>query len=216
MAQAAQTAGWQPGPQRPALRADAVHVWRADLSAAGDELSESLSEQELSRAARFPSPGAGRLWASSRAILRELIARYTDLHPRDVLLHTGRSGRLSLAAHAELCFSLSHSGGLALYAFASTLPVGVDVEAPRDVNEAALARRLLGEAQAQELLRMPAAERRSELLRAWTRREARLKFRQAAEAGEPRLIDLDIGGGAAGALACPGGAPPELRLWDLA
>ena len=144
VAQAAQTAGWQPGPQRPALRADAVHVWRADLSAAGDELSESLSEQELSRAARFPSPGAGRLWASSRAILRELIARYTDLHPRDVLLHTGRSGRLSLAAHAELCFSLSHSGGLALYAFASTLPVGVDVEAPRDVNEAALARRLLG------------------------------------------------------------------------
>jgi len=216
VAQAAQTAGWRPGPASPALQADSVDVWRADLAGAGDELAASLSEQERSRAAGFPSPAAGRLWAASRGILRELLARYTAERPQDVPLHADQSGRLSLPGPVQLSFSLSHSGQLALYAFASAVPVGVDVETARSINETALARRLLGAAQAQALSRLPAAERRRELLRAWTRREARLKCMQAGEAGEPWLIDLDVGGGAAGALAGLGGGPPAVRLWDLA
>ncbi len=191
-------------------------MWRADLSSAGDELSASLSAQELARAAHFPSPGAGRLWASSRGILRELIARYTAAPPQEVPLKTHRSGRLSLPAPAELCFSLSHSGQLALYAFAGIRSVGVDVETARTINEDALARRLLGDARALALSGMPAAERSRELLRAWTRREARLKCLQAGDGGELWLIDLDVGGEAAGALASLGPAPPAVRLWDLA
>ena len=43
---------WEPGPTRPRLHEGAVHVWRADLSQASDELFDLLSIAFLARCFR--------------------------------------------------------------------------------------------------------------------------------------------------------------------
>ncbi len=182
---------WAAGPARPALGEETVHVWRADLERVDDRLLRSLSEQERARAAAFPRPGAGKLWAHSRALLRDLLGRYLGAAPPALGLEPDKTGRLTLAGPQPISFNLSHSGPLALYAFASRAPVGVDVEVgARPVNERALARRLMGSAGETRLSGLTPEERRRELLREWVRREALLK---CAGPGERTVIEARRG-----------------------
>lgn len=182
---------WSDGPLRPRLSPGEVHVWRARLGRLGDR-SELLSEAERERERRIVSERDRRLWGRSRGVLRLLLARYLDAAPEQVPLALDANGKPCLGpAHgdrraagpaASLHFNLSHSGELALYAFSSSWPVGVDVElggriaqdgARRD--RVALARRVFGERESGRLQALPPASREREFLRLWTRYEAALK-----------------------------------------
>jgi 4'-phosphopantetheinyl transferase len=117
-----------------------------------------------------------------------------------------------------LCFSLSHSGHLALFALARG-PLGVDLELGRRwVDEPAVAARALSHEHADRLARLPATRRREEFLRLWARHEAAVKLggtgiwsTPASEA--PWVIDLDPGEGAAALAAAA--APRSVRCWTL-
>jgi 4'-phosphopantetheinyl transferase len=189
---------WTPGPLRPRLRDGAVHVWRADLTAVGDDLSDLLCEQELARAQRILSDSRRELWTRSRGLLRALLGRYLQREPASLRFATGAHGKPALGDGDanELAFNLSHSGQLALYAFSAGGAVGVDIEVGRrTVEELAVARDWLGAEQAQRLEALEPATRRREFLRAWTRHEAQLKC-------------LGVGFGAA---PTPGGQAPWVR-----
>lgn len=228
-------AAWPPGPQAPRLAGEAaVELWLADLADAPESLVELLSEQELTRAARFPGTRRGALWARGRGILRELLGRYLSRDPRDLRLEAQAGGRPWLAegsrrapaaapcaSQSELSFSLSHSGRLAIYAFARA-PVGVDIELvgrPRD--EVALAIRAFGPAEAARLASLEPKERQREFLRSWVRLEARLKRRGTGFAGDWReadppadwVTDLEVGRQAVAALACRQ-PPRDLGRWS--
>src|SRR5262249_21566389 len=142
---------WERGPLRPILGDGAVHVWGVDLEDVPDRLAALLSADELARARRMLDRSKAKRWGLARAALRELLGRYLQVHPRPLRFASESSGKparvgvpgatsaaasggpyaVRLPSRARNCFSLSHSGRLALYALAATRSVGVDVEFAR-------------------------------------------------------------------------------------
>jgi 4'-phosphopantetheinyl transferase len=221
---------WQPGPARPRLDADTVDVWLVALDRA--QPHNPLSEQERERAARFARDDDGRRWAAARAALRLLLAAYLDADPHALRFLEGSHGKPALAldsgaAASSLHFNLSHSGEVALIAVALDREVGVDVEVPRRrVDHVALARRVLGEEEAERLAALADPhERERAFLRAWVRWEAVLKCRGTGIGGaeepstgpDPWVIQLNIAPPAAAALAVSGGPlTVRTRSWPPA
>jgi 4'-phosphopantetheinyl transferase len=202
----------------------AVHVWRVDLDTVDAGLEELLSPAECERAARMLSERDRQLWARARGLLRALLGRYLPADPASFRLAIGAQGKPALAelAPTRLSFNLSHSGQLALYAFAEDSAVGVDVEVDRRaIDEPAIAARALGAAEAQRLQSLDPPARRHEFLRAWTRHEATLKCHGTgigasssnAHAHPLWIAELELGTHAAGAVAVDGRVR-ELCCWD--
>jgi 4'-phosphopantetheinyl transferase len=174
-----------------------VEVWRADLTVADDGVTALLSSEEAARAARFAREADGLRWARARGILRALLGDYLGADPRSLRIETDGDGKPRVAGPLE--FNLSHSAGVALYAFAAGRSVGVDVEVARErrTDPVALAARAFGPEEAARLAALDPAQRQAEFLRAWARYEARLK----CGAESPWIVELDVGPGAAAALA---------------
>jgi 4'-phosphopantetheinyl transferase len=225
---------WPPGPLRPRLADTTVHVWRVDLAAHAGRFDELLSEPERERAADSVRAPGRRLWSTSRGVLRTLLGRYLQLDPRSLRFAMGTHGKPALVSgqpgHPALRFSLSHSGPIALYAFAAGEEVGVDIQAgdrPRDGARAAerrlsVAKSAFGEDAARELRTLRAGEREREFLRRWTRYEAELKcrgtgIRDSLESDPATLwaINLEVGAGAVATLACAE-PPHHLHQWEWA
>jgi 4'-phosphopantetheinyl transferase len=217
-------------------------VWRADLSAVADDLGGFLSPAERARAARMSRERDRQLWTRAHGVLRVLLGRYLGSDPRTLRIGPERHGKPALlddphwstpegqpsraetagAISSRLVFNLSHSGQLALFAFAETGSVGIDVEvARRRVNEVGIAERMLGAVEAKRLSALDPSAREREFLRLWARHEAKLKYWGTGLADqaigtskrEPWVTELDVGPRAAAAVAAED-APRELRCWD--
>jgi 4'-phosphopantetheinyl transferase len=203
----------------------ALHVWRADLASVPDCLSGILSHSERARAERFPTRSKGQLWARGRGVLRALVGRYLERDPRTLSFAPGPHGKPCLLDEPSLHFSMSHSGGVAVYGFTKTGPIGVDVElARKPIPTLALAERAFGPLEAERLRLLDPGGREQEFLRAWVRWEAELKRcgigvgapdeSAGREQPESWIAELEVGPQAAAAVAL-GAAPTELRCWEL-
>lgn len=229
---------WPAGPADPRLGAGAAHVWRADLRTVADDVLDGLSAEERQRAGNIAGERERTLWRRSRGVLRALLGRYLQLSATDVELAAGANGKPELTATATqpaLFFNLSHSDRLALYAFTTDGPIGVDVQAARGertgagADHIALARRAFGEHEAQRLSLVEPDRREWEFLRAWACHEAELKrlgtgigvgdANADAERADPHATpwigELDVGDTAAAALALAR-RPSELQRWGWA
>ena len=175
------------------LAKGAVHVWRADLDidpAGLDHLFAHLSIEEKARAARFVSPIDQNRFKVGRGVLRELLGGYLQLPPANICIEAAPFGKPVLRKRpgvVDVRFNLSHSQGLALYAFARQREVGIDVEkiqpefAAEDIGEKYFS------ARERDNLRAIPSELRSEaFFLCWTRKEAYIKAR-----GEGLHIPLD-------------------------
>lgn len=221
---------WLPAPPDPVLEPGTVDVWRADLAAGGEAECVLLSTAERERAARFVRAEDGRRWAHARGILRALLGAYGDAEPAALRFSEGAHGKPALAADGgrpvRLRFNLSHSGDTALYALALDREVGVDVELPRrSVDHVAIARRILGDDEADRLAALDPDARERAFLRAWVRWEAVLKCRGTGIGGadappsgrHPWVHELDVGAPAAAALAVDDGpCTVRCRQWPAA
>jgi len=195
-----------------------VDVWRADLATASEAERALLSDAERERAARFVRAEDERRWASARGVLRAVLGATLGADPRELRFAAGPHGKPALSG--RLRFNLSHSADLVLVAVTLDREVGVDVELPRRaVDHVAIARKVLGAAEAERLRALDPPDREREFLRAWVRWEAVLKCHGTGIGGaaerpagpDPWTCDLDPGPPAAAALAVEGG-PCELRL----
>lgn len=143
----------------------------------------------------------------ARASLRLLLGSYLGIDSRDVEIARGVGGRPELAAAHNLSFNLSHTAGLALFAFGRGRSIGVDVEAlDRRAPSAGLIERALNPREASRVTRAGAEGRTGAFLGYWTVKEAYAKalgvglaldFREVGVAGRsdrPRL-DLPEGSG---------------------
>lgn len=226
---------WELPPPDHSLAPGAVHVWRAELEAVPEQLTQLLSPDERERAERFAHERDGRLWGRSRALLRELLGRYLQVDGGSLRLAAGAHGKPALPAdppaspglsetgppdRLRLEFNLSHSAAIALYGFTKAGPLGVDVELARhSIDVIALAARTFGTDEAERLRRLKPERREQEFRRAWVRHEAALKCLGTgigpARAGEGSLwvAELEMGTGAAAAVALRT-APSELRCWE--
>jgi 4'-phosphopantetheinyl transferase len=212
---------WARGPATtPSLAPGALHVWRADLDDLERVGDGVLSSEERERAYRFSSERSRERWSRGRAVLRELLGGYLGSDPAAMEFDEGEWGKPSAVAGEGIEFNISHSGALALLAFALEIPVGVDVElAGRVRDPVAVAERTFGHDEAERLRTLPAAELEQEFLRLWVRHEAALKCRGEGLGGRGReddlaVIELDVGPDGAAAVALDR-APAAVSLWQF-
>jgi 4'-phosphopantetheinyl transferase len=198
------------------LTGEAVHCWivppplvRSDaLNAAG-----ILTPDEQARGARFHFEVDRRLYLASHVALRLLLARYTGCAPDALPIAVEANGRPFLTGVlSRLHFNLSHSGEMALAAFALSDPVGVDVERVRKLPDAIeIAERYFAAGEREAIRRAPAERRSAVFAVIWTRKEAILK---ALGLGLHAPLDSFETGAPDGA-ACVTGEATEWRGWTV-
>src|ERR1700675_5045226 len=129
---AMEAVSWSRPAQDLALKEDELHIWLAILDVEPQErtrLCSYLSKDEVSRAERFVFPRDRDHFIVARGRLRELLGKYLYCPPNAVQFKTGRYGKLSLLDDRDqLRFNLSHSHGLALYAFCMGRELGMATE----------------------------------------------------------------------------------------
>ena len=112
-----------------------------------------------------------------RSMLRMLIASYLGASPAELHFAYSAHGKPSLAEPSgNLEFNLSHSHGMALFAFSRGRKIGVDVEHIRhDLNVQDIAGRFFSVAEQQELSQC--SDMYDAFFHCWTRKEAFVKAR---------------------------------------
>jgi len=160
-----------------------LHVWRANLDLADstvEYLLQLLSSDEIARAARYHFAIDYKRFVAARAGLRIILGGYLTLHPRRIIFSYGPQGKPSLASSpnvtATLNFNLAHSGGLALFAVAYGMQIGIDLEEIRaEFTEDNLAERFFSTSEVAQLASLPAEMQPQGFFSCWTRKEAFLK-----------------------------------------
>jgi 4'-phosphopantetheinyl transferase len=159
-----------------------VEVVGADLDVAEPELGALralLSDEERRVADRYRSARDRDHSIVARGRLRQLLGARLGIDPAAVALEVSAHGKPALGpAHgrSDLAFNLSHSGSLAVYAFTSRRAVGIDIEALRDIPDAArLAKRFFSAAENEAFGAVGTDMRNLTFLACWTRKEAFVK-----------------------------------------
>ena len=161
-----------------------VHVWKASLEVSHNvfnHFKNVLSANERDRAMKFHFEKDRRHWIVAHGILRLLLGRYLDVEATELQFVTNNYGKPSLVQpphEARLHFNLSHSGEIALYAFAYDRQLGIDVEympGLRDYEE--VATHYFSSYECAVLRALPASSREEAFYRCWTRKEAYIKAR---------------------------------------
>lgn len=174
-----QSVNWSHLAGQGALAENEIHVWRAWLdvnSQERDRLELYLSGEERARARRFVFEHDREHFLVARGRLRELLGTYLQRAPQSLEIRSGHHGKLSLVDHADLRFNLTHSYGLALYAFAMNRELGIDAEKIRpEFAVEGIAERYFSMAEQIELRELPIELRTSAFFLCWTRKEAYVK-----------------------------------------
>jgi 4'-phosphopantetheinyl transferase len=159
-----------------------VQVWLTHLdpgAATVDRLVAVLSPDERERAGRFHFRRDAMRWIVARATMREILAAYLGVEPAAVAFTYGPKGKPALAGDeggASVQFSLSHSADLGAFAVAVDVPVGVDVERLRDVEDMErIATRTFSLRECGALRGLPREQRAAGFFNCWTRKEAYIK-----------------------------------------
>lgn len=194
------------------------HVWLLRIGdhapVPPEEYERVLDAGERERAAAFIRQLHRERYVAAHLGLRSLLGAYLGLDPAAVELTRepcpgcgGPHGRPAVAGATGLHFNLSHTGDLALFAFADT-PIGADVETEQPESVVAEVARMLHPLETAELDALPLAERPLAFARCWTRKEAYLKGTGTGLSESPAVTY--VGSGAAPA------SPPGWTLTDVA
>lgn len=169
---------WGAVDEVPTLEPGEVHLWWQDLHTDrldSGSLETLLSEREINRVRRFRVDGVKREFTAARGTLKVLLSAYLG-RPADKLeFRYGPLGKPSMPPAEngdELCFNYTDSGGYALYAFAWSRELGVDLEMlSRKVGFRRIIERRFAARESAALLAMPEEEQRRMFLACWTRKE---------------------------------------------
>lgn len=156
---------------------DCVHVWRLPLDRTdlAPAIGETLSTEEFARAARFRFAADRRTFMAVHALLRMILAMYSDCSAAELSFHHGSHGKPVLAHGGKLHFNLSHADKVAMLGVASR-EIGVDVERFRpDFSWRPIARHFFSEAERRHVESAPEPMQAEAFFRCWTRREAYAK-----------------------------------------
>jgi 4'-phosphopantetheinyl transferase len=238
---------WSAPPESLSLATGEVHVWRVELDQPEhllEKFRNTLEEHELHRASRFHFEKHRRHFIVGRGALRQLLARYLDTKPERLRLSYGAYGKPALTGEHEnsrLRFNMSHSHGVALFAFAEDRELGVDVEHIRaDFATADIARRFFSRREVESFNALPDCHQVTAFFKCWSRKEAFIKviglglsqpldqfdvtlvphepaallWVSGDDASRWSLYDLEVGDDYAGALAVEGQVS-RIRCWHM-
>ena len=172
---------FRPGSPRN-LEMDEVHLWRLDLKAAAcgvEKWKSILSPDEKTRAARYYRETDRQYFITARATLRQILGSYLSVDPGALTFCYSAKEKPSLGgaeASSGIEFNISHSGNMALLAFARQREIGVDVEQiRRDFDTGQIAARFFSAAEQRQLAALPEEQRSEAFFLCWTRKEAYIK-----------------------------------------
>jgi 4'-phosphopantetheinyl transferase len=170
---------WSPPPQRLTLAGDEVHVWRACLDVPESRvraLEENLVEDEVNRAHRFYFAKDRWHFTVARGLLREILSLYLDTPPNQLCIGYNPHGKPFLS-ETTICFNLSHSGGMALYAIARSMEIGIDLERVRtDFECVEVAEGFFSRCENDALRAVRSDLQHVAFFNCWTRKEAFVKL----------------------------------------
>lgn len=156
-----------------------VIVWRLSLLRSREELAQAeavLTDDERARAGRFIRAGDRSAFVIQRGALRLLLQRLLRLPAREIRFTLGERGKPAVAGVPGAPeFNVSGSGELGLLAFAAGVPVGVDLEAHREIDYLELGQRVFAAEELAQLTALPEAARRAGFFAGWSRKEAFIK-----------------------------------------
>jgi 4'-phosphopantetheinyl transferase len=142
-------------------------------------LRNSLSPDELDRAAKFHFLRDSQRFIAARGILRNILSRYIGQSPETIRFSYGPFGKPRLApscAADGLRFNLSHAGNIALYAVALNREIGVDLERiDPSFLEDRIEEKFFSRNEIVELRSLPVDARPRAFFNCWTRKEAYVK-----------------------------------------
>lgn len=168
---------WFPYSKDLILLPNEVHIWRANLNVSSStmiKLRETLSADEKQRAERFHFERDRVHFIAARGILRSILAQYSNTSAPELKFSYSERGKPYLK-ESEISFNLSHSHGLALYAFTLSQNIGIDVEYLRDLESTQLAKRFFTIAEYNRLISLPIQQQQTAFFQVWTAKEAYLK-----------------------------------------
>ncbi|GET42134.1 4'-phosphopantetheinyl transferase family protein [Microseira wollei] len=191
---------WLPAAENLVLSQD-VHIWRAELDQpewCQTQLAATLSTDEQARAQRFHFDVHRQRFIVGRGILRNILGRYLGKEPGELEFCYSDRGKPSLAgSNSSVCFNLSHSQSLALYAIARR-PIGIDLEFIRPLDDALkLAQRFFSPREYAFIAALPPDQKQKAFFQLWTCKEAYLKATGEGLAGLGQVeVSLTPGGAA--------------------
>ena len=116
------------------LAPSTIHIWHIDLQLTDNDfhqLQDYLNPEEIRRLQRYTHQRAQQQFLATRGRLKQLLAGYTGIAPRDIQFETGQYGKPRLAGTTiddGLVFNVSHSGAMALIAISTNCALGIDIE----------------------------------------------------------------------------------------
>lgn len=164
------------------LSNDEVHVWHFFFDREEPHISElelTLSEDELFKAERFYFQKDKQRFVIAHGILRKILGKYLNCEPGQLNFSYGSYGKPTINGMTEgntLCFNMSHSHGLCLFAFTRNRKVGVDVEKICPLpNAEEIVKNYFSHTEILEFIMVPAHQKIDAFYNCWTRKEAFLK-----------------------------------------
>jgi 4'-phosphopantetheinyl transferase len=213
---------WRSPPERLALDCDEVHAWRATLDQPPSQIQSlllNLATDEQTRAERFHFARDRARFIVARGVLRAILGHYLNREPECLSFCYGSHGKPALAGQSDrgaIRFNVSHSHGVALYAFTRGREVGIDIERIRfDLAVAEIADRFFSRREIAILRTLPAALQHQAFFRCWTRKEAYIKARGEGLSLPLNQFDTLPVPAEPGAVFDAEQPPPETSRWSI-
>lgn len=178
-----------------------------------------LSDDEKIDAARFHFQTDRDRFIMSHGMLRKVLSQYLDVEPIRLTFSYGVYGKPALEGMPDgcsLCFNMSHSHDIALFALAWNSRIGVDVEYIRSIPDAeVIAKRFFAPQENIAFSAVPPDKKLEAFYNCWTRKEAFLK---ATGDGLSRRLDsftVSLAPEKPALLLSVKGDPLETSRWHL-
>jgi 4'-phosphopantetheinyl transferase len=210
---------WQHLQGFPTLKNGQVHLWRANLALSTseiEELSVSLSADEMVRANKFRFVQHKHRFIAARGILRQLLGNYLQVSPCNLSFTYSDRGKPRLAEDSALQFNISHSEAYALLGFTLDHLIGVDLEYQKPMTEAVkIAQRFFSPSEFKILAATPPEEQVQLFFRFWTAKEAYLKAIGTGLSGSLSEVEVVLNETQSRYLLTLPEAQPENSPWSL-
>jgi 4'-phosphopantetheinyl transferase len=213
---------WSVPPDALSLENDEVHVWRAPLDLEASQVESLyglLTAEETARAGRYYFDRDRRRFIVGRGLLRIMLGRYLKAAPERIRLCITPHGKPELAGedgNETVRFNLSHSDGLALYAFTRSRRIGVDLELiSRHHGDERIPERFFSPREVGALRRLSADVQLEAFFNCWTRKEAYIKAIGDGLSMPLDQFDVSLAPGEPAALLSTKGDPREASRWSL-
>lgn len=162
--------------QRCVLNESRIDLWQFSLVNELPSAAQILDEEETIRANRFYFSQHKRRFATARATVRIILARYLNMAPERLEFTYNPQGKPSVVNSQKLQFNLSHSGDLAILAVGKGFPIGVDIEQFSARPYDGIAETLFSQQELEGFYKVPPSLKPAIFFHIWSQKEAFIKI----------------------------------------